>query len=89
MRIDVTFSQTEDLPVIFADKGGTISADIGAIQTRYIQHEEYDGATDVTPSNTIQTLYTANLVVGSDIVINPIPSNYGLISWSGRGIRVS
>lgn len=88
MKINVTFSQSAEFPVTFDEKQ-SFSADFGSVQVRYIEHEEYDGATVVTPSNALQTLYTANLVVGSDIVINPIPSNYGLISWSGSGILVS
>lgn len=88
MKINVTFSQSAEFPVTF-DEEQSFSADFGSVQVRYIDHETYTGETVVTPSDEPQTLYTANLVVGADIVINPIPSNYGLISWSGSGILVS
>lgn len=56
---------------------------------RIIEHEEYQGAHEVTPSDESQTLMTADKVVRENIVINPIPSNYGKITWDGRVITVS
>ena len=49
----------------------------------------YTGVTTVTPSQSTQTLATAEKVMTSNIVINPIPSNYGLISWNGSTLTVS
>jgi hypothetical protein len=49
----------------------------------------YTGETVVTPSETEQVLATADKVVARNIVINPIPSNYGLITWNGSTITVS
>ena len=49
----------------------------------------YTGATEVTPSLEAQTLATADKALASNIVINPIPSNYGLITWDGSTITVS
>lgn len=49
----------------------------------------YDGPTEVTPSAETQVLQTEGRTVLDNIVINPIPSNYGLITWSGLGIRIS
>jgi hypothetical protein len=34
-------------------------------------------------------LATAEKVVTRNIVINPIPSNYGLITWNGSTLTVS
>ena len=58
-------------------------------EIKYPLQEKYEGETVVTPTQETQTLHTAQLLMPVDIVINPIPSNYGLISWSGRGILVS
>lgn len=88
MRINVTFTQIEDLPVIFADKGDTISANIGEIQERRTGYDTYTGETVITPSEETQTLNTAGLAVEDNIVINPIPTNYGRIAWDGRTITV-
>lgn len=49
----------------------------------------YEGATEVTPSEVTQTLPTLGLLLSADITINPIPSNYGLITWDGHTITVS
>lgn len=50
---------------------------------------EYSGSVEVTPTTEEQVLQTQGKHLGEDIVIKPIPSNYGLITWSGLGIRVS
>lgn len=49
----------------------------------------YDGETDVTPSAVEQRLETAGRMMREDIVIRPIPRNYGLITWNGTTITVS
>lgn len=49
----------------------------------------YTGQTEITPSEETQTLQTANKTVLHNIVVNPIPSNYGLITWNGSTLTVS
>ena len=49
----------------------------------------YTGPTTITPGPTAQTLSTAERVVAENIIINPIPTNYGLIGWNGAYITVS
>ena len=51
--------------------------------------EVYTGATEVTPSQEEQILYTENKIVLENIKIKPIPSNYGLITWDGATLTVS
>lgn len=51
--------------------------------------EVYDGDTTITPTQQTQTLSTRNKTVLTDIIISPIPSNYGLITRIGSGIRIS
>lgn len=51
--------------------------------------EYYTGSYDVTPSSQIQTLLTADLAMAENVTINPIPSNYGLITWNGSTLTVS
>lgn len=50
--------------------------------------EAYTGETEVTPTNEVQTLQTRGLLVGENITINPIPKNYGLVTWDGTRLRV-
>ena len=49
----------------------------------------YGGDYEVTPSGETQILETDSLYMRGNITINPIPSNYGLITYDGSGIRVS
>lgn len=50
---------------------------------------EYTGQTTVTPDTTTQTLSTAGCLLTSNITVNPIPSNYGLITWNGSYLTIS
>ena len=51
--------------------------------------EEYHGETDIIPAEEAQTLLTHGMLVTEDIIIEPIPTNYGLITWDGTKIIVS
>ena len=53
------------------------------------EYPVYDGSYEVTPSQTTQTLETLQKVLVENIVINPIPSNYGKITWDGSVLTVS
>ena len=59
------------------------------VAREYIERPAYTGQTEVTPSAETQTLETKNLRMTDDIVINPIPSNYGRIDWNGQFLQVS
>lgn len=50
---------------------------------------EYQGAYEVTPTQQTQTLPTVNKVLTDNVVIKPIPSCYGLITYNGSIITVS
>ena len=49
----------------------------------------YTGAYEITPSEETQVLNTAGLKTVNNITVNPIPSNYGLITWDGSTLTVS
>lgn len=49
----------------------------------------YDGPTEITPSGEVQILETDQHQLRSNIIINPIPENYGLITWDGSTLTVS
>lgn len=48
----------------------------------------YEGSYEVTPSEDTQTLPTAMRSLARDVVVNPIPSNYGRIAYDGTAIMV-
>lgn len=54
-----------------------------------IYPEPYTGDYTVTPSAETQTLSTEGLMMTSNVTVNPIPSNYGLITYNGSVITVS
>lgn len=49
----------------------------------------YQGETEFTPSRDAQTVSVGGKLSMTDITINPIPSNYGLITWNGSTLTVS
>ena len=55
----------------------------------YIITPEYTGSYEVTPSAETQTLATNGYRMTADVVVNPIPSNYGLIGWNGSILTVT
>ena len=48
----------------------------------------YDGITEITPSNQAQVLQTSNKALTRNIVVNPIPEDYGRLLWSGNTLTV-
>lgn len=49
----------------------------------------YSGEYSFVPTTEEQTIETKGFALLENIVIAPIPSNYGLVSWNGLGIRIS
>lgn len=59
------------------------------IVKEYVDVETYTGDYEVTPSSEVQTLNTSGLRLTRNIVVNPVPPNYGLITWNGAFLTVS
>ena len=55
----------------------------------YVYPPVYSGAQTVTPSAETQVLETDAFYMNGNITINPIPNNYGLITWNGSTLTVS
>lgn len=76
---------------------GTISGSLSGNKTiageltipQFILPPSYEGPYEVTPSDTEQVLNTDSLYMSGNITINPIPNNYGLITWNGSTLTVS
>ena len=49
----------------------------------------YQGEYEVTPSLEETVLITRGKIMTQNVVVNPIPSNYGLITWNGAFLKVS
>lgn len=55
----------------------------------YVEVETYTGSYEVTPSAETQTLDVEGKRMSRPLTVDPIPSNYGLITWNGSVITVS
>ena len=51
--------------------------------------DTYDGEYEVTPTEETQILPTVGLLMKHNVTVNPIPTNYGRITWNGSTITVS
>ena len=54
-----------------------------------VDGETYDGTYSVTPTQQAQTLNTAGKFLEHNVTVNPIPSNYGLVTWNGSVLTIS
>lgn len=82
-----TFYESNNFTATLSENNA-LKAGFGEIQ--YVQVGDwYDGEYEATPADTEQRILTAGKVLEQDIIINPIPSNYGRITWNGSTITVS
>ena len=61
----------------------------GLISLPAVSGEEYAGPYEFTPNTAEQTVDIQFKTAVRNIVINPIPFNYGLIIWNGSNLTVS
>lgn len=64
-----------------------VSGNISIPET--ISPERYDGAYTFTPSGETQEIQIGGMMASQNIVIEPVPSNYGLVTWDGSTLTVS
>ena len=83
-----TFTESEQLTAIFSG-GENLAADFGEVIEVDRHLDFFDGPYEYTPTEETQTIPITMKVASEDIVINPIPSNYGRITWNGAVLSVS
>lgn len=85
-KVKGTLSATEKIT-------GTLSVQAGLTAVlsvpKVIEHTYYEGEYEVTPTTETVTLATKGMIAKENITINPIPKNYGLITWDGSTLTVS
>ena len=85
--LNATFNQGNTLHACFQ---GADTLDASLNSTVYIPVVDvYEGPYEATPTQFTQTLPTEGFTMAQDVIIHPIPSNYGLITYSGSIITVS
>ena len=85
--VSLTVSKTDYALKVSVDEANIALEVDAAVQI--IDGDHYTGEYTVTPTSYTQTLPTAGLVMEQDVTIDPIPSNYGLITWNGSFLTVS
>lgn len=78
------FNSPEPMTLTFSG-----SEQFGMTMTERFIATDYSGGYSFTPSAVSQTVPTLGKTLAQNIVINPIPSNYGLITWDGSVLTVS
>lgn len=66
---------------------GGISAAISLPEV--VDTPAYAGPYEYTPAADAQVITIGGLRATSNITINPIPSNYGLVTWNGAYLTIS
>lgn len=71
------------------DLNAEIDGEMGVI-TKVTEYDipTYAGKTVVTPSDETQMLSTADKALTQNIIVNPIPANYGRIVWDGSRLKI-
>lgn len=86
MKLSARFIQPTLNVKISAQKA---AASIGTpIVKEYVNADPYEGEYVLTPSDSAQILETFGKRMTDNLVINPIPSNYGRIAWNGVTLTV-
>ena len=79
-----------DIVSVTPTLSGNVSAKADIVnRIEYSNMDEYEGPYEFTPTQGTQTAFTENKVLTENIIINPIPSNYGLITYNGSVLTVS
>ena len=88
------------IPINLNIEPNNISLDVGQDATKVVPMstdtritviggERYEGSYHFTPTDEAQVVPIAGLVANYDITIDPIPSNYGKISWDGSALTIT
>ena len=89
ITVPMTVSVTStEVPVKVATDQATLTVGIGAAY-EITGGETYHGAYTVTPSQETQILETNGLLMNGNVTIEPIPQNYGLVTWNGSVLTIS
>ena len=84
----ISLKVTEDIVNLSVGDESSINLSVGGL-VYYDEHERYDGQYEFTSTNEVQIINTKNMILGENITIKPIPSNYGAIGWNGSFLTVS
>lgn len=82
MHIAVTFKESQQrIPVTFNESEHHINAGFQSYIGITTDADTYTGVYEATPTNSIQVFETATKMMGKNFVVNPIPKEYGLVTY--------
>ena len=84
---NISFAGDESFSVEFSETESMTAEFDKFIEVPVVDY--YDGDYVFTPSAQEQTVPIRGKTARRNITINPIPSNYGLITWNGAVLTVS
>ena len=88
MKLTAVFKPPQAVSV--SVNAGTLGVALGTpVVKEYVDVQTYTGEYEVTPSAETQTLNTEGLRLTRNVTVNPIPQNYGLITYNGAVLTVS
>lgn len=89
-RCGIDFRIEDDEEILFeVGDDGSVDFETGDPVILSSVFPDYEGGYHFTPSPETQTIETRNRVLRERIVIDPIPRNYGRITYNGQIITVS
>lgn len=94
-QLNGTLSSAGELTCVLSIESGLsggLSSDgtlKGALSAATGETPVYHGPYEFAPTTRTQTVHVAGTVMQEDLIVDPIPSNYGLITWNGSTLTVS
>lgn len=89
ITVPMTLSVTDTMiPFTITDTSVNVETVID-VAINAVTANPYTGSYTWTPTQSRQTIQIRNKMATQDIIINPIPEYYGLITWDGATLTVS
>ena len=85
-RADISIENCFNADMFIEDN---LSGELGTFHAVSAVEHPYHGEYEVTPTEETQTLLTEGKTLSYNVIVNPIPSNYGRITWDGSTLTVS
>lgn len=89
MTICATLSVAVDEYILAAAVAEEVTIDSALAYIKEEVADPFEGDYEYTPSEETQTIQISGKTAEQNIIINPIPNNYGLITWNGSTLTVS
>lgn len=89
MSTVLNVSDADKAKLTVREKNGRVSFSESSYIRTVSGTPKYEGEYEVTPTQETQTIPIQGMLATHNITVNPIPGNYGLITWNGSTLTVS